>query len=132
MELRHQDPVDLDRAISKTGNKIKISLDSLERLGVSLSAQGTFRRGTGQVIPSFAGGAAIQRLLGILGLVRGHLVRGTSVGRGLPWCIRRTNRNLRWWLTSKVRSLLSRQTGQIPQLPGIIFWETSWPPLWLV
>ena len=82
-ELRHQGPEEDTGATTKITNKIKISLDSLERLGVSPSAQGIFRRGTGQVIPSFVVGAAIQRLPAILGLVRGHLVRGTSVGRGL-------------------------------------------------
>ena len=82
-ELRHQDPEEVIEATIKITNKIKISLDSLERLGVSPSAQEIIRRGTGQVIPSFAGGAAIQRLPGTLGLVRGHLVRGTSVGCGL-------------------------------------------------
>ena len=81
--LRHQDPEEDIEATTKILKITKISLDSLERLGVSPSAQGIFRRGTGQVIPSFAGGAAIQRLPGTLGLVRGHLVRGTSVGCGL-------------------------------------------------
>ena len=65
------------------------SLATLEHLEVSPSAQVVFRRGTGQVIPSFMGGAAIQRLPRTLGLVRGHLVRGTSVGRGLQLCSRR-------------------------------------------
>ena len=70
--------------IGKTENKTKIgSLVILERLEVSPSAQGTFRRGTSQVIPSFVGGAAIQRLPPILGLVRGHLVWGTSARCGL-------------------------------------------------
>ena len=81
--LRHQDPEEDIEATIKILNQTKISLDSLERLGVSPSAQGILRRGTGQVIPSFVGGAAIQRLPGTLGLVRGHLVRGTSDGRGL-------------------------------------------------
>ena len=54
----------------KTKNKTKIgSLVMLERLEVSLNAQVVFRRGTGQVIPSFVGGAAIQRLPRILVLV---------------------------------------------------------------
>ena len=70
---------------TKTG-----SLVTLEHLEVSPSAQVTFRRGTGQVIPSFVGGAAIQRLPRTLGLVRGYLVRGTSVGRGLQLCSRRS------------------------------------------
>ena len=81
--LRHQDPEEVTEVTIKISNQTKISLDSLERLGVSPNAQEIFRRGTGQVIPSFAGGAAIQRLPGTLGLVRGHLVRGTSVGRSL-------------------------------------------------
>ena len=81
--LKHQGPEEVIEATTKILKITKISLDSLERLGVSPSAQGIIRRGTGQVIPSFAGGAAIQRLPGTLGLVRGHLVRGTSVGRGL-------------------------------------------------
>ena len=76
-----------DEGTGKTENQIKIgSLVTLERLEVSPSAQVVFRRGTGQVIPSFVGGAAIQRLPRTLGLVRGHLVRGTSVGRGLQLC----------------------------------------------
>ena len=59
-----------NEVIGKTENKIKIgSLVMLERLEVSPSAQGTFRRGTSQVIPSFMGGTAIQRLPTILGLV---------------------------------------------------------------
>ena len=41
----------------------------VELLEVSPIAQGVFRKGTGQVIPSFVGGAAIQRLPTILGLV---------------------------------------------------------------
>ena len=54
----------------KTENKTKIgSLVMLERLGVSPNAQVVFRRGTGQVIPSFMGAAAIQRLPRILGMV---------------------------------------------------------------
>ena len=72
-------------------NKIKIgSLVMLELLEVSTSAQGIFRRGTGQVIPSFVGGAAIQRLPTMLGLVREHLVWETSVGRGLQLCSRKS------------------------------------------
>ena len=70
---------------TKTG-----SLVTLEHLEVSNSVQVVIRRGTGQVIPSFVGGAAIQRLPRILGLVRGHLVRGTSVGRGLQLCSRKS------------------------------------------
>ena len=70
---------------TKTG-----SLVTLEHLEVSPSAQVVFRRGTGQVIPSFVGGEAIQRLPRTLGLVRGHLVRGTSTGRGLQMCSRRS------------------------------------------
>ena len=70
---------------TKTG-----SLATLERLEVSPSAQVVIRRGTGQVIPSFVGGAAIQRLPRTLGLVRGHLVRGTSAGRGLQLCSRKS------------------------------------------
>ena len=71
----------------KIGHKIKIgSLATLERLEVSPSAQVVFHRGSGQVIPSFMGGAAIQRLPTMLGLVRGHLVWGTSAGRGLQLC----------------------------------------------
>ena len=74
----------------KIGNKIKIgSLAMLEHLEVSPSTQVVFRRGTGQVIPSFMGGAAIQRLPTMLGLVRGHLVWGTSAGRGLQLCSRK-------------------------------------------
>ena len=83
MELKHRDPEEVTEATTKILKIIKISLDSLERLGVSPSAQGIFRKGTGQVIPSFAGGTTIQSQLRTLGLVRGHLVRGTSVGRGL-------------------------------------------------
>ena len=80
-----------DEGTGKIGNKTKIgSLVTLERLEVSPSAQVVFRRGTGQVIPSFVGGAAIQRLPRTLGLVRGHLVRGTSVGRGLQLCSRKS------------------------------------------
>ena len=75
----------------KIENKIKIgSLATLERLEVSPSAQVVIRRGTGQVIPSFMGGAAIQRLPRKLGLVQGHLVRGTSGGCGLQLCSRRS------------------------------------------
>ena len=70
---------------TKTG-----SLVTLEHLEVSPSAQVVFCRGTGQVIPSFVGGAAIQRLPRTLGLVRGHLVRGTSAGRGLQRCSRKS------------------------------------------
>ena len=80
-----------DEGTGKTENKIKIgSLVTLEHLEVSPSAQVAIRRGTGQVIPSFVGGAAIQRLPRTLGLVRGHLVRGTSAGRGLQLCSRRS------------------------------------------
>ena len=64
----------------------KCSLDSLERLGFSPNAQGIFRRGTGQGIPSSVEGVSIQRPKGILGLVRGQLVRGTSAERGLLQC----------------------------------------------
>ena len=80
---KHQDPEEDTEATIKILKITKISLDNLERLGVSPSVQGIIHRGTGQVISSFAGGAAIQRLPGTLGLVRGHLVRGTSDGRGL-------------------------------------------------
>ena len=80
-----------DEGTGKTENKTKIgSLATLERLEVSPSAQVAIRRGTGQVIPSFVGGAAIQRLPRTLGLVRGHLVRGTSAGRGLQLCSRKS------------------------------------------
>ena len=80
-----------DEGIGKTENQIKPgSLVMLEHLEVSPSAQVVFRRGTGQVIPSFVGGAAIQRLPRTLGLVRGHLVRGTSAGRGLQLCSRKS------------------------------------------
>ena len=80
-----------DEGTGKTKNKTKIgSLATLERLEVSPSAQVVIRRGTGQVIPSFVGAAAIQRLPTMLGLVRGHLVRGTSAGRGLQLCSRKT------------------------------------------
>ena len=68
-ELRHLDPEALGRATTKSGKQTKMCLDSLERLGVSPSAQGIFCRVTGQVIPSFEGSAAIQRLPTILGLV---------------------------------------------------------------
>ena len=94
MELKHQDLVDKEKATIKIGKTTKISLDSLERLGVNPNVQGIFHRGTGQVIPSFAGGAAIQRLPRTPGLVRGHLVRGTSDRRGLLQCNRKI-RNLR-------------------------------------
>ena len=78
------------RVLAKQENKTKIgSLATLELLGVSPNAQVVIRRGTGQVIPSFVGGAAIQRLPRTLGLVRGHLVRGTSAGCGLQLCSRR-------------------------------------------
>ena len=75
----------------KTENKIKTrSLVTLEHLEVSPSVQVVIRRGTGQVIPNFMGGAAIQRLPRTLGLVRGHLVRGTSAGRSLQLCSRKS------------------------------------------
>ena len=80
-----------DEGTGKTEKQTKIgSLATLERLEVSPSAQVVIRRGTGQVIPSFVGGAAIQRLPRILGLVRGHLVWGTSTGRGLQLCSHRS------------------------------------------
>ena len=50
---------------------------------------GGYSQGNRQVIPSFVGGAAIQRLPRTLGLIRGHLVRGTSAGRGLQLCSRK-------------------------------------------
>ena len=79
-----------EEGTGKIENKIKAgSLVTLERLEVSPSAQVVFPRGTGQVIPSFVGGAAIQRLPRTLGLVQGHLVRGTSAGRGLQLCSRK-------------------------------------------
>ena len=80
-----------EEGTGKTEKQTKIGrLVTLEHLEVSPSAQVVFRRGTGQVIPSFVGGAAIQRLPRTLGLVRGHLVRGTSAGRGLQLCSRKS------------------------------------------
>ena len=80
-----------EKGTGKTEKQTKTgSLVTLEHLEVSPSAQVVVRRGTGQVIPSFVGGAAIQCLPRTLGLVRGHLVRGTSAGRGLPLCSRRS------------------------------------------
>ena len=80
-----------EEGTGKTEKQTKIgSLATLERLEVSPSAQVVFRRGTGQVIPSFVGGAAIQRLPTMLGLVRGHMVRGTSARRGLQLCSRKS------------------------------------------
>ena len=80
-----------DEGTGKTENKVKTgSLVTLERLEVSPSVQVVFRTGTGQVIPSFVGGAAIQRLPRTLGLVQGHLVQGTSTGCGLQLCSRKT------------------------------------------
>ena len=70
----------------------KCSLDSLERLGVSPNAQGIFRRGTGQGIPSSMEGVSIRRPKGILGLVRGQLVQGTNARCGL---LQRNRRNRR-------------------------------------
>ena len=79
-----------DEGTGKTEKQTKIgSLVTLEHLEVSNSVQVVIHRGTGQVIPSFVGGAAIQRLPRTLGLVQGHLVRGTSAGRGLQLCSRR-------------------------------------------
>ena len=76
-----------EEGTGKIENKIKTgSVVMLERLEVSPSAQVVFCRGTGQVIPSFVGGATIQRLPRTLGLAQGHLVRGTSAGRGLQLC----------------------------------------------
>ena len=80
-----------DEGTGKTKKQTKTgSLVMLERLEVSPSAQVVFRKGTGQVIPSFVGGAAIQRLPRTLGLFTGHLVRGTSAGRGLQLCSRKS------------------------------------------
>ena len=80
-----------DEGTGKTENKIKTgSLVTLEHLEVSPSVQVVIRRGTGQVIPSFMGAVAIQCLPRTLGLVRGHLVRGTSAGRGLQLCSRKS------------------------------------------
>ena len=79
-----------DEGFGKTKKQTKTgSLVTLEHLVASPSAQVVIRKGTGQVIPNFVGGAAIQRLPRILGLVRGHLVQGTSAGRGLQLCSRR-------------------------------------------
>ena len=79
-----------DKGTGKIEKQTKIgSLVTLEHLEVSPSAQVVICRGTGQVIPSFVGCAAIQRLPRTLGLVRGHLVRGTSAGRGLQLCSRK-------------------------------------------
>ena len=90
--LKHLDPQD-DRPIGKLLNKIKISsLVSLGLLGVSPNVQVINRRGTGQGIPNSAEGVSIQRPKGILGLVRGQLIRGTSVGCVLLQC---SYRNMR-------------------------------------
>ena len=57
--LKYLDPQGR-RATGKILNKTKkCSLDSLERLGVSPNAQGIFRRGTGQGIPSSMEGVSI-------------------------------------------------------------------------
>ena len=84
------------RATGKISNKTKkCSLDSLERLGVSPNAQEIFCRETGQGIPSSVEDVSIQRPKGIFDLVRGQLVRRTSVGRGLLQHNRRNRRSNR-------------------------------------
>ena len=92
--LRHLDP-EVGGATGKILNKIKISsLGSLGLLGVSPNVQVISRRGSGQEIPSFAEGVSIRRPKGILGLVRGLLVRGTSARRGLLQRSHRIRRTL--------------------------------------
>ena len=92
---RHLDP-EVGRATGKILNKIKISsLGSLGLLGVNPSVQGIRRRGTGQGIPNSVEGVSIWRPKGILGLVRGLLVRGTSAECGLLQRSRRIRRTLR-------------------------------------
>ena len=89
---RHLDP-EVGRATGKFSNKTKISsLGSLGLLGVSPNVQVPSHRGTGQGIPNSVEGVSIRRPKGVLGLVRGLLVQGTSVGHSL---LQRSCRNRR-------------------------------------
>ena len=82
-------------ATGKIGNKTKISLVVVVRLGVNSSAQEIFSRGTDQHKTSFVAGEAIRRPEGTLGLARGVLGRGTSGEGGLLQCNRRNRRHNR-------------------------------------
>ena len=75
-------------------------------------------------------GVSIQRLLDLLGLVPGTLVWGTSVGRGLRQCSRRSQRTGQERLVSKTRRLDSSQPSRILLFPRVSVRETDWPPLW--
>ena len=94
-------------------------------LVVRLSIQDSISGGTNQCTPSSSEGVSIQRLLVLLGLVRGALVRGTSAGCGLRWCSRRSKRMKQERLVSKTRRLDSSQPRKDPLFPGIRVRETD-------
>ena len=93
-KLSRVDP-QVKRATGKIGNKTKISLVVVVRLGVSSSAQEMFSRGTDQHRTSFVEGEAIRRPEGTLVLARGVLGLGTSGEGGLLQCNRRIRRHNR-------------------------------------